>query len=75
MRRIISYIRVSTSSRASRAWALRQRDAIPRFMAAEGFELIGEFVEVETGKGCDAQGREVAGTRRPRSIARRRPDG
>jgi hypothetical protein len=26
-------------------------------VAAEGYELIGEFVEVETGKGCDARER------------------
>jgi DNA invertase Pin-like site-specific DNA recombinase len=25
-----------------------------RFVAAEGFEIVGEFKEVETGKGADA---------------------
>jgi DNA invertase Pin-like site-specific DNA recombinase len=31
-----------------------QREAIARFAAAEGLEIAGEFVEVETGKGADA---------------------
>ena len=55
MRQIISYIRVSTQQQGRAGLGIEaQRDAIARFMAAEGFELIGEFVEVETGKGCDA---------------------
>jgi len=31
-----------------------QRDAIARFAASENCEVVGEFVEVETGKGADA---------------------
>jgi DNA invertase Pin-like site-specific DNA recombinase len=31
-----------------------QRDAIQQFAAAEGLELIEEFIEIETGKGADA---------------------
>src|SRR5271155_1421508 len=31
-----------------------QREAIARFAAAEGREVLAEFVEVETGKGSDA---------------------
>jgi DNA invertase Pin-like site-specific DNA recombinase len=31
-----------------------QREAVSRFAAAEGFEIVGEFVEIETGKGADA---------------------
>jgi hypothetical protein len=31
-----------------------QREAIARYAEAEGFELAGEFVEVEAGKGADA---------------------
>jgi DNA invertase Pin-like site-specific DNA recombinase len=31
-----------------------QREAIARFAAAEGYEIAGEFIEVETGKGADA---------------------
>jgi hypothetical protein len=30
-----------------------QREAVTRFVAAEGLELIGELTEVETGKGAD----------------------
>jgi DNA invertase Pin-like site-specific DNA recombinase len=55
MRQIISYIRVSTQQQGKSGLGIEaQRDAIARFMAAEGYELIGEFVEIETGKGCDA---------------------
>jgi DNA invertase Pin-like site-specific DNA recombinase len=51
----ISYLRVSTESQGRSGLGLEvQRAAIARFAAAEGFELAGEFVEVETGKGCDA---------------------
>ena len=31
-----------------------QRAAVARFGAAEGYEVVGEFVEIETGKGADA---------------------
>jgi DNA invertase Pin-like site-specific DNA recombinase len=31
-----------------------QRAAVIRFAAAEGYEVVGEFVEIETGKGADA---------------------
>jgi hypothetical protein len=31
-----------------------QRDAVVRFAAAEDFEIVAEFVEIETGKGADA---------------------
>ena len=53
--RIISYIRVSTARQGRSGLGLEaQREAIARFAEAEGFELAGEFVEVETGKGADA---------------------
>jgi DNA invertase Pin-like site-specific DNA recombinase len=55
MRQTISYIRVSTQQQGRSGLGLEaQRDAIARFAAAEDYELVGEFVEVETGKGCDA---------------------
>jgi DNA invertase Pin-like site-specific DNA recombinase len=55
MRQIISYIRVSTQQQGKSGLGIEaQRDAIARFAATEGYELIGEFMEVETGKGCDA---------------------
>jgi DNA invertase Pin-like site-specific DNA recombinase len=31
-----------------------QREALARFATAEGFEIVRDFVEVETGKGADA---------------------
>ena len=35
-------------------WVEAQREALSRFVVAEGFEIVGEFKEVETGKGADA---------------------
>src|SRR5260370_42652296 len=55
MRQAVGYIRVSTGKQGkSGLWIEAQREAIARFAAAEGYELAGEFVEVETGKGADA---------------------
>lgn len=55
MRQAIAYIRVSTARQGRSGLGLNaQRDAIARFAQAEGFELIAEHVEVETGKGSDA---------------------
>jgi DNA invertase Pin-like site-specific DNA recombinase len=42
-----------------------QREAIARFAKSEGFELAGESVKVETGKGADA----LARPRRPHLAA------
>jgi DNA invertase Pin-like site-specific DNA recombinase len=51
----IAYYRVSTARQGRSGLGIEaQRDAVTRFAVAEGFELIGEFVEVETGKGSDA---------------------
>jgi DNA invertase Pin-like site-specific DNA recombinase len=51
----VSYIRVSTAQQGKSGLGLEaQREAIARFAAAEGREVIGTFVEVETGKGADA---------------------
>ena len=55
MRQIISYIRVSTGKQGKSGLGIEaQREAIARFAAAEGREVLAEFVEVETGKGADA---------------------
>lgn len=55
MRPIISYLRVSTGKQGKSGLGIEaQREAIGRFAAAEGLELLAEFVEVETGKGSDA---------------------
>jgi DNA invertase Pin-like site-specific DNA recombinase len=52
---IIAYYRVSTERQGRSGLGLEaQREAVARFAAAEGFELAGEFTEVETGKGADA---------------------
>jgi len=55
MDKIISYIRVSTGKQGKSGLGIEaQREAIARFAAAQGAEIAGEFVEVETGKGADA---------------------
>jgi DNA invertase Pin-like site-specific DNA recombinase len=52
---LISYVRVSTAQQGKSGLGLAaQQEAIARFAAAEGREVIAEFVEVETGKGADA---------------------
>jgi DNA invertase Pin-like site-specific DNA recombinase len=51
----VAYIRVSTAQQGRSGLGIEaQRDAIQRFAAAEGIELIEEFIEIETGKGVDA---------------------
>jgi DNA invertase Pin-like site-specific DNA recombinase len=55
MRQLVSYIRVSTNKQGKSGLGIdAQRDAIARFAVAEGYEIVGEYVEVETGKGADA---------------------
>jgi len=55
MRQVVSYIRVSTSQQGKSGLGIEaQREAIARFAEAEGCDVIGEYLEVETGKGCDA---------------------
>ncbi len=57
---LIAYIRVSSKKQGRSGLGLEaQRKAIASFAAAERFEIVEEFVEVETGKGADAL------TRRP----------
>jgi DNA invertase Pin-like site-specific DNA recombinase len=51
----IAYCRVSTQKQGRSGLGIEaQREAIARFAQAEGISLIGEHVEVETGKGADA---------------------
>jgi DNA invertase Pin-like site-specific DNA recombinase len=53
--RVVAYLRVSTAGQSRSGLGIdSQREAIARFVAAEGIEVLGEFVEVETGKGADA---------------------
>ena len=55
MRQAVSYIRISTDKQGKSGFGIEaQRDTIARFIATEGMELAGEYVEVETGKGSDA---------------------
>jgi DNA invertase Pin-like site-specific DNA recombinase len=55
MKPIVAYIRVSTSQQGRSGLGIEaQREALARFARDEWFEIAGEFVEVETGKGNDA---------------------
>lgn len=52
---LFSYLRVSTARQGKSGLGLEaQRAAVKRFTEAEGLNVVGEFVEVETGKGADA---------------------
>ena len=52
---LVAYFRVSTREQGRSGLGIdAQRAAVARFAAVEGYELVGEFVEVETGKGADA---------------------
>jgi len=58
MRPLVSYLRVSTSGQGKSGLGIdAQREAVSRFAAAEGFEVVAEYIEVETGKGHDALAR------------------
>lgn len=55
MQQAISYIRVSTQQQGRSGLGLdAQRDDIKRFCDNELFQIVREYVEVETGKGADA---------------------
>jgi DNA invertase Pin-like site-specific DNA recombinase len=55
MKRTVAYLRVSTQrQRRSGLGIEAQRAATARFAEAEGFTIIAEFAEAETGKGADA---------------------
>lgn len=55
MKQLISYVRVSTDKQGRSGLGIEaQQAAITRFAEAEGYEVVGAFVEVETGKGGDA---------------------
>ena len=52
---LIAYYRVSTQKQGRSGLGLEaQRKAVASFAEAEGFEIVAEFTEVETGKGSDA---------------------
>ncbi len=55
MDRAVAYLRVSTASQGRSGLGLEaQRERIEAFAEREGIAIIGEHVEVETGKGFDA---------------------
>lgn len=55
MQPVVTYIRVSTAQQGKSGLGIEaQRAALNRFTDTEGLEVVGEFVEVETGKGADA---------------------
>lgn len=63
-RQLIGYIRVSTAQQGRSGLGIEaQREALARFGEAEGFEIVREYVEIETGKGSDAL------DRRPQLVA------
>ena len=52
---LVAYFRVSTREQGRSGLGIEaQRASVARFAEAEGFEIVAEFVEVETGKGSDA---------------------
>ena len=52
---LIGYYRVSTQKQGRSGLGLEaQRKAVAAFAKGEGFEIIAEFTEVETGKGANA---------------------
>jgi DNA invertase Pin-like site-specific DNA recombinase len=54
-RPLVAYVRVSTARQGRSGLGIEaQRQSLARFSEAEGYEIVREFVEVETGKGSDA---------------------
>ena len=52
---MISYLRVSTAQQGKSGLGIEaQRAALAAFASVNDFELVGEFVEYESGKGSDA---------------------
>src|ERR1700716_1598584 len=55
MERAVAYYRVSTKQQHRSGLGIEaQRAAVTRFAEAEGFTIISEYVEAESGKGADA---------------------
>jgi DNA invertase Pin-like site-specific DNA recombinase len=55
LRPLVAYLRVSTDRQGKSGLGLdAQRAALAAFAQANGFEIIAEYQEVETGKGADA---------------------
>jgi DNA invertase Pin-like site-specific DNA recombinase len=55
MKPIVTYIRVSTSQQGRSGLGIdAQREALTRFAREDEFEVVADFVEIESGKGSDA---------------------
>src|SRR5215813_10308215 len=55
MRSVVTYLRVSTRRQGKSGLGLEaQREAIARFVEAQGLTILAERIEIETGKGSDA---------------------
>src|SRR5215510_512450 len=54
-KRLIGYVRVSTAKQGRSGLGIEaQKEALERFAATEGFQILRVFVEIDTGKGSDA---------------------
>ena len=52
---LVAYLRVSTDGQGKSGLGLEaQRSALVPFAQLNGFEVVAEYVDVETGKGPDA---------------------
>ena len=55
MQQAVAYYRVSTARQGRSGLGIdAQRSTVARFAEAQGFEIVREFVEAESGKGTDA---------------------
>lgn len=64
MTKAVAYLRVSTDKQGLSGLGLEaQREAVARYVAANDVELVGEYIEVETGKGANAL------SKRPKLVA------
>jgi DNA invertase Pin-like site-specific DNA recombinase len=55
MRPIVAYLRVSTQQQGKSGYGIEaQREACRRFASSNGYEIVAEHVEIQTGKGADA---------------------
>src|SRR5262245_53179609 len=54
-KQLVAYYRVSTGKQGRSGLGLEaQKEAVAGFAKAESFEVVAEYIEVETGKGADA---------------------